>query len=375
MAKRRPRQKKEPRNNALSSFLILIIIFLGLSIVLSSPKKVIVTVKVPVPVRVPVFVKVPVPAQTPAAPVTNPPVAVPPKPRVPEKIVALKTPTPPKPAPVAKPTPPVKTAAVKSPLPPVKPVIRQKVPVAPKPVVPVKTVILPPKPMPVIPKITPGIKGKIAIVIDDWGYNLNNKSVVDEIHYPLTAAVLPNLAHTSDVVEELHRMGFEIILHLPMEPQERYNLEKDTVMTTLDESAVRNILNSDLKGLRYVRGVSNHQGSLATGDPTTMEYILKELRRRRLYFLDSFSSPNSVCFDVAGKTGVRFARRDVFLDNSNDPEYIRQQIDKLKLEAEQKGWAIGIGHDRKNTLEVLKEIMPELAQEGYKFVYVSELVE
>jgi polysaccharide deacetylase 2 family uncharacterized protein YibQ len=42
--------------------------------------------------------------------------------------------------------------------------------------------------------------------------------------------------------------------------------------------------------------------------------------------------------------------------------------------ADEKGWAIGIGHDRRNTLEVLKEEMPKLEKEGYKFVYVSELV-
>jgi len=38
------------------------------------------------------------------------------------------------------------------------------------------------------------------------------------------------------------------------------------------------------------------------------------------------------------------------------------------------GHAIGIGHDRKVTLEVLKEVMPELDREGFKFVFVSELV-
>jgi polysaccharide deacetylase 2 family uncharacterized protein YibQ len=38
------------------------------------------------------------------------------------------------------------------------------------------------------------------------------------------------------------------------------------------------------------------------------------------------------------------------------------------------GQAIGIGHNQKITLEVLKEAMPELEKEGYKFVYVSDLV-
>ncbi len=47
---------------------------------------------------------------------------------------------------------------------------------------------------------------------------------------------------------------------------------------------------------------------------------------------------------------------------------------KLKNLSRKHGLAIGIGHDRKTTLEVLREAMPELEKEGFKFVFVSELV-
>jgi polysaccharide deacetylase 2 family uncharacterized protein YibQ len=39
------------------------------------------------------------------------------------------------------------------------------------------------------------------------------------------------------------------------------------------------------------------------------------------------------------------------------------------------GSAVGIGHDRKITLEVLRDVMPQLAKEGYKLVFVSELAQ
>jgi len=47
---------------------------------------------------------------------------------------------------------------------------------------------------------------------------------------------------------------------------------------------------------------------------------------------------------------------------------------KLVKEVDEMGQAIGIGHDRKNTLKVLKEQLPRLAEEGYQFVFVSEVV-
>lgn len=228
----------------------------------------------------------------------------------------------------------------------------------------------PPKapPAPVV-----ALKAKIAIVLDDWGYNLNNVAGAGRIKYPITAAVLPNLAYSRRVSRELHRAGLEIILHLPLEPHEKVRLEKDTIMIGMDENAVKGILDRDLSGIEYVKGASGHMGSLATEDPVIMGIIFKDLKNRRLYFLDSFVSAKSVCAATAKQAGLAFARRSVFLDNQLDPAYIRKQIYQLKTKARINGQAIGIGHDRKATLEVLREVMPQLEKEGYKFVYVSEL--
>lgn len=222
--------------------------------------------------------------------------------------------------------------------------------------------------IPVIPK------GKIAIVIDDWGYNLDNLYLLDQIKYPLTASVLPGLDYSKAVVLELHKRGFQIILHLPMEPHEKYRLEKNTILASMDEQIIINIIVRDLADIHYAIGVSNHMGSKATEDLRTMSIVLNELKKRNLFFLDSLVSPKTVCSNLAAKLHVGFAKRDIFLDNREEPEYIKGQIYKLKRKAEMHGHAVGIGHDRKITLEVLKEAMPELDREGYKFVFVSELV-
>jgi hypothetical protein len=223
-------------------------------------------------------------------------------------------------------------------------------------------------------KVPVVIKGRIAIVIDDWGYNLNNLNILDQIKYPLTISILPNLSYSLKAAEELQKRGLEIILHLPMEPKEKYRLEKNTVMVSMSEGTIKNIIEQDLNNIIYAKGISNHMGSRATEDPKIMEIVFKQLKKRHLYFLDSLVSSNSVCYDLAKKMNLRFAKRDVFLDNKEEPEYIKQQIYKLKTRARIYGQAIGIGHDQKTTLEVLKEAMPELEKEGFKFVYVSELV-
>jgi hypothetical protein len=115
-------------------------------------------------------------------------------------------------------------------------------------------------------------------------------------------------------------------------------------------------------------------GSALTGELRTMSVIFAELKKRGLYFLDSYVSSRGVVPELAAKMNLGFSRRNVFLDNKEAPEYIRNQINQLKARARIYGKAIGIGHDRRLTLEVLKEVMPQLEKEGYRFVFVSELV-
>ncbi len=222
-------------------------------------------------------------------------------------------------------------------------------------------------------KIAPALKGRIAIVIDDWGYSQNNLKIIQQIRQPLTCAVLPNLKNTPAVVKQLHKFGFEIILHLPMEPKEVKRLEKDTISINMNQEEIRKIINEDLVNLVFVKGVSNHMGSKITQDIKACAIVMQEIKKRNLYFLDSFVTARSVCAPLAKTMGLRFAKRDVFLDNQNNPEYIKNQISELKKIAYLQGIAIGIGHDRKNTLLVLKEMLPYLVKEGYKFVFVSEI--
>lgn len=224
-----------------------------------------------------------------------------------------------------------------------------------------------------IPEVPLVIKGKIAIVIDDWGYNVNNLPIVSQINYPFTASILPNLPNSGVVANLMHRRGKEVILHLPMEPHERFRLEQSTITTLMNEQTIKSIVGQDLSNIPHAVGVSNHMGSKATEDLRTMSIVFSELKKRNLFFLDSLVSSKSICADLANKISLRFIKRDVFLDNEEKAEYIRGQIYKLKMKARLYGQAVGIGHDRKITLEVLRDAMPELEKEGYKFVFVSEL--
>jgi len=217
--------------------------------------------------------------------------------------------------------------------------------------------------------------GKIVIVLDDWGYSLNNLSIIEQIKQPLTCAVLPGLGNSDIVMRRLDRLGCEIILHLPMEPKEKYNLEKDTITAKMNSAQIHDILESDLSSVALAKGVSNHMGSKISEDPRASKAVLAEVKKRKLYFLDSYVTRGSVYPGLARQMNIKFAKRDIFLDNQDDFAYIRGQLDKLKKIAAKQGTAIGIGHDRRNTLLVLKEVLPEMEKEGYKFIFLSQAVQ
>jgi len=229
---------------------------------------------------------------------------------------------------------------------------------------------------PKIKAVPAAVRPKIAIVLDDWGYNLNNLHFLNEITYPLTISILPNLSYSSLIAREANNKGLEIILHLPLEPtpSEVMRLERNTILSNMDAEQIKDIFLGDINSIASARGVSNHMGSKLTSDLAAMEVIFREMHKKNLYFLDSMVSKKSVCEKLARKIGVKFTKRDIFLDNENNPAYIKGQINKLKLRALSLGYAIGIGHDRRITLEVLKEVMPQLEKEGFQFVFVSQLL-
>ena len=92
------------------------------------------------------------------------------------------------------------------------------------------------------------------------------------------------------------------------------------------------------------------------------------------------TTPNSACPGIARDIGLRYAQRDVFLDLTDQTDmehfesYIRKQIQELADVAIENGRAIGVGHNKKITLEVIKDSIPGLEKQGIKIVPLKELV-
>ena len=169
------------------------------------------------------------------------------------------------------------------------------------------------------------------------------------------------------------------MLHLPMEPKgypaPDKNPGKGAILMDTPRREIAKIIAQDLSNIPYVQGVNNHTGSRLTEDREMMNLILKELKKRNLFFVDSKTSPNSVAYREARRLGLKCGERDVFLDNELDLDYIKGQIRLLGRIALKEGQAIGIGHAHSLTARAIRESIPELENQGIEFVLVSELLE
>lgn len=220
------------------------------------------------------------------------------------------------------------------------------------------------------------IPAKIAIIIDDFGYRKEAAQKIYEIPAPITLSILPYLPYSSEIARTATVRGYEVMLHLPMEPLSHlFNPGRGAIYTKMSDGEVACQTKNDIANLpSVIKGVNNHMGSRATANERVMKTVLQELKKRNLYYIDSVTSEGSLGFTIARELGLRTAKRDIFLDNKKDADYIRTQLRKLMARALENKEAIGIGHAHSITLEVIKEMIPEIEKKGIKLVFASEIV-
>ena len=90
--------------------------------------------------------------------------------------------------------------------------------------------------------------------------------------------------------------------------------------------------------------------------------------------MDSMTTSQSVGRQIGSMIGLPVLKRDVFLDNDDRPEAIREQVRMLASIARQRGYAIGIGHYHVHTIQVLNEEIPRLEAGGFDMVSLRDIL-
>jgi polysaccharide deacetylase 2 family uncharacterized protein YibQ len=209
-------------------------------------------------------------------------------------------------------------------------------------------------------------KPKVAIIVDDIGFNKDSVDRLLEMEFPINFAILPYLPYSRYAAQKAKQRGWDVILHLPMEPKSISGYVGDdagdgVLLESLPKKEIIKRLDDDISEVPYVKGVSNHMGSKFTENRELMEIVLRELDMKGLFFIDSKTSADSKGYEIAKILGMKTATRDVFLDQvSQDESYVNSQILRLVNISKKKGYAVGICHPYPETVKALRHMLPKI---------------
>ena len=213
---------------------------------------------------------------------------------------------------------------------------------------------------------------KLAIIMDDISTNAH-VSELKKLSIKVTPSIFPPEKEHPKTAELAKEFSVYMV-HLPLQAL-NYTNEKANTLHAGDSKEkisqrIKDIKN-DFKGVKYI---NNHTGSGFTSDFKSTLALLDELKNSEIYFIDSLTTNKSTVLDASKKLGLKYAYRDVFLDNEQNVSKILKMINNAVAVAKKDGVAIAICHPYKSTFEALK-IAQKDAFKGVEVVYVDKIYE
>ena len=220
------------------------------------------------------------------------------------------------------------------------------------------------------------IKGTIYLVIDDVGYNMEELDRFLELPVPVTFSILPFLPFTAESSEAIRKAGNEYIIHIPMEPLNGEDPGPGALYASMTNVQIDAALTAILHELPGAVGANNHMGSKFTSTREGMHTVLMQLRESNIFFLDSYTAAESVVREVTETLDMPYVKRDVFLDNTDETDAIKEGFARGIRTAESAGTSVLIGHVWSEHLpDIISELYETIEQRNLTFGYISELFE
>jgi polysaccharide deacetylase 2 family uncharacterized protein YibQ len=216
----------------------------------------------------------------------------------------------------------------------------------------------------------------VAVIIDDLGHNRQAALPFLEMSHPVALSFLPGRPFSRELALEAGRRGKTLLLHLPMEPM-GYPVKdpgSGAILLSQNRWEIERVLDDDLAAVPGIVGVNNHMGSRATADDRVMNTVLTFLNRKGLFFIDSRTTTETVGLETARRMGVPTIQRDVFLDNDADPSAIDAKVDELLDLAQERGWALGIGHAYPLTADALERLAVKARERGIQWISLESFI-
>ena len=227
-----------------------------------------------------------------------------------------------------------------------------------------------------VSKATAGLvpKPRVVVVFDDVGLDKHAFERLMALPGPLTLSFLPYAAGVQSLVDRSIERGDAAMLHLPMEPVGPQDPGPNALHTDSSRAELKERLAWNLNRFAGFSGVNNHMGSHFTASRDGMGQVLRTLRSRGLFFLDSLTTPQSVASAVGQDLNMTVIRRDVFLDPEAGSETVKAQLQHVEEIARRTGYVIAIAHPRKETIDVIGPWLTSAQLRGFELITIDDLL-
>lgn len=218
----------------------------------------------------------------------------------------------------------------------------------------------------------PNGEPKLAIIMDDISTNAHVREL-KKLSIKVTPSIFPPEKEHPKTAELAKEFSVYMV-HLPLQALNYTNEKANTLHTGDSKEKISQRIKDIKKDFKGVKYINNHTGSGFTSDFKSTLALLAELKNSEIYFIDSLTTNKSTVLDASKKLGLKYAYRDVFLDNEQQVSKILKMINKAVAVAKKDGVAIAICHPYKSTFEALK-IAQKDAFKGVEVVYVDKIYE
>ncbi|WXG20518.1 divergent polysaccharide deacetylase family protein [Campylobacter concisus] len=214
-------------------------------------------------------------------------------------------------------------------------------------------------------------RAKLVLIIDDVA-TFEHASMVKSIGLKITPSIFPATKTHPDTPNIARTFEFYMI-HLPMQAKHFDSPEIGTLTINESFESMLEKIKKIRKDFPRAKYTNNHTGSRFTSDYDAMDKAYRALIDQGFIFVDSKTIAQTAVARAAKKYNQPYISRDIFLDDDPSASAVRRELVAAVNLAKKRGYAIAIGHPKKNTIAVIKASKNNILKD-VEVVYLKDIL-
>lgn len=214
-------------------------------------------------------------------------------------------------------------------------------------------------------------RAKLVLIIDDVA-TFEHASMVKSIGLKITPSIFPATKTHPDTPNIARTFEFYMI-HLPMQAKHFDSPEIGTLTINESFESMLEKIKKIRKDFPRAKYTNNHTGSRFTSDYDAMDKAYRALIEQGFIFVDSKTIAQTAVARAAKKYNQPYISRDIFLDDDPSAGAVRRELVAAVNLAKKRGYAIAIGHPKKNTIAVIKASKNNILKD-VEVVYLKDIL-